>query len=167
MRTIVVHSHSYSARETPRADPSVLAAAYLLASFSVFGFAGLHRFYLGKPLTGALWMLTWGLFGFGTLYDLVTMNLQVEQSLAHRQRGDSQRSLAPASESLALETQILRLASQRQGRLSALEVAAELSVSLVHAERALDDLARSTHVNIEVREDGVVAYDFPGLRRAA
>lgn len=54
-----------------------VGTAYLLTALSVFGIAGLQRFYLGKPGTGLLWLFTWGLFGFGTLYDLITMPAQV------------------------------------------------------------------------------------------
>lgn len=37
--------------------------------FWIVGFTGAHRFYFGKPLTGALWFFTFGLFGIGWLVD--------------------------------------------------------------------------------------------------
>ncbi|MCA9132436.1 MAG: TM2 domain-containing protein [Planctomycetales bacterium] len=51
--------------------------AWLLHSFCLVGLLGLHRFYLGKWVTGILWLLTGGLFGIGFVYDWLTLNEQV------------------------------------------------------------------------------------------
>jgi TM2 domain-containing membrane protein YozV len=36
----------------------------------ILGFTGSHRFYFGRPITGAIWLCTLGLFGIGWLIDL-------------------------------------------------------------------------------------------------
>ena len=51
--------------------------AWLLLTF--LGVLGIHRFYMGKVLTGLLWLCTFGLLGVGLLYDLLTLNEQVDE----------------------------------------------------------------------------------------
>lgn len=53
--------------------------AYLLWLISIFGWLGIHRFYLGKIGTGIIWFFTGGLFGIGSLIDLFTLGGKVEQ----------------------------------------------------------------------------------------
>ncbi len=50
--------------------------AWVLLTF--LGIFGIHRFYLGKWLTGFVWLFTGGLFLLGWLYDLWTLNEQVD-----------------------------------------------------------------------------------------
>ena len=45
----------------------------------LFGIFGAHRFYLGKIGTGLLYLLTAGLFGFGIVYDVCTLNEQIDE----------------------------------------------------------------------------------------
>lgn len=42
------------------------------------GIFGVHRFYMGKWITGILWLFTGGLFLLGWLYDLWTLNGQID-----------------------------------------------------------------------------------------
>ncbi|NUN05159.1 MAG: TM2 domain-containing protein [Bdellovibrio sp.] len=51
--------------------------AWLLLTF--LGYFGVHRFYMGKWLTGLLWLCTGGLFLLGYLYDFWTLNEQVSE----------------------------------------------------------------------------------------
>jgi hypothetical protein len=49
-------------------DRSRLVALLLCA---LLGYLGLHRFYVGKFLTGFLWLVTGGLFGVGYIIDTI------------------------------------------------------------------------------------------------
>lgn len=61
-RRFIEGSHSYT-------------LAWVLLTF--LGIFGLHRMYLGKYITGVLYLLTGGLFLFGVIYDYWTLNQQV------------------------------------------------------------------------------------------
>ena len=55
--------------------PTDYSVAWLLLVY--LGLFGVHRFYLGKWLTGLLYLVSGGLFGVGYLYDYWTLNEQV------------------------------------------------------------------------------------------
>jgi TM2 domain-containing membrane protein YozV len=44
--------------------------AYLLWLLGGFGVLGLHRFYLGRWVTGLIWLFTGGIFLIGAIIDL-------------------------------------------------------------------------------------------------
>ena len=69
-------------REYPEGAHSYNVTWILLTFLGVFG---IHRFYLGKWLTGILYLCTLGLCGLGILYDYWTLNGQIRQvnSVAH------------------------------------------------------------------------------------
>ncbi len=49
--------------------------SWLLLAF--LGFFGIHRMYMGKWITGLIFLCTGGLFGLGYIYDLWTLNDQI------------------------------------------------------------------------------------------
>ena len=49
--------------------------AWVLLTF--LGIFGVHRFYMGKWISGILYLLTAGIFGIGYIYDYWTMNDQI------------------------------------------------------------------------------------------
>ena len=60
-----------------RTGPVNYTAAWILLTF--LGFFGIHRFYMGKWLTGLVYLLTGGLFGLGYLYDYWTLKNQITE----------------------------------------------------------------------------------------
>ncbi|WP_096671438.1 TM2 domain-containing protein [Dolichospermum compactum] len=55
------------------------STAYLLWLLWCLGLGGIHRFYAGKPLSGLIYLFTWGLFGFGQLIDLALIPAMVDE----------------------------------------------------------------------------------------
>jgi TM2 domain-containing membrane protein YozV len=57
--------------------PRDFNVAWILLTF--LGLFGIHRFYLGKWVTGIVYLLTGALLGLGLLYDLWTLNDQISE----------------------------------------------------------------------------------------
>ena len=55
--------------------------AWILLTF--VGIFGIHRFYQEKWLSGALYLLSGGIFGIGIIYDFWTLNEQISQENAY------------------------------------------------------------------------------------
>ncbi|MBV8622224.1 MAG: TM2 domain-containing protein [Herbaspirillum sp.] len=53
------------------------SVAWLLLTF--LGIFGVHRMYIGKWLSGILYLLTGGVFLLGVLYDFWTLNAQISE----------------------------------------------------------------------------------------
>lgn len=160
-----------------------LKTAYLLWLPSIFGVAGLHKFYLGKPGMGLLYFFTFGLFGIGTIYDAFTMDEQVRRSrLRSRYRrqidgeyedeadlfdapmpGYGRRAALPSSPQARRETiehVVLRLAKKNGGFTTPAEVALEAGVPTDDAKNVLDVLASKGYADVRIRQSGSVVYVF-------
>ncbi|MEM9017668.1 MAG: TM2 domain-containing protein [Verrucomicrobiota bacterium] len=74
-----------------KTGPIDYSVAWILQTF--LGYLGIHRMYMGKWLTGILYLCTAGLAGIGWVYDFCTLNTQISE----RNAGSPGRS-QPASD---------------------------------------------------------------------
>lgn len=138
-----------------------IGVAYGLAIAGYFTpAAGLHRFYLNRPFTGVLWLLTWGLFGVGTLIDLIRMQTMVDQENV----AAGYLPVGRNSKLLTAEQQILRIAESEDGVVTVPMIAARTGLTLRRAETELDRMFDDGHVTLDVNEEGAKLYIFTGLR---
>jgi len=61
-----------------RFEPGPISYNLTWILLTFFGVLGFHRFYMGKWISGFIYLFTVGLFGFGVLYDFLNVNSQVE-----------------------------------------------------------------------------------------
>ena len=81
--------HCEIQKETALSHPRLIG--YL---FWLVGFSGLHRFYFGKPVTGAIWFFTGGLFLVGWIIDLFLIPAMSEEIESRSFRGPYDHTLA-------------------------------------------------------------------------
>jgi TM2 domain-containing membrane protein YozV len=157
-----------------------LRDSYLLALASALGFAGIHRFYLGKPVSGVFYLITWGWFGIGTLVDLITMpklvdeanrRLYIEQQLDADDYDEGRRYVMPPpqaprpaaapQEAKSLEHLMLILAEENGGVLTAAQLALESGIPAQQARDELDRMITRGFARTGQRRNGINVYVFP------
>ncbi len=149
-----------------------LQTAYILWAGSIMGFAGLHHFYLGRPLRGLLWLMTWGLGGIGTIYDALTMERQVRRARLeeriHRQidRGEPddyemrrERLEHQQRRQISnMEQAVLRSAQKNGGITTPSEVAITSGAPVDQAKAKLDEMVEKGIAELRVRRTGSLVY---------
>jgi hypothetical protein len=138
--------------------------AYGLWAGWLFGFAGLHRFYMGKYGTGFLWLFTWGLFGIGQIYDLITMRRRIDEAnlLEEARSLRDQRLSTPRR---TPEQLLLDAAMEQGGKLTVTQAAMLTGYSFQEAEQLLRGMVSSGYVDVgNEPESGVIIYYFPELQ---
>ena len=142
----------------------------------IFGFGGIHRIYLGKPITGILYLFTWGLFGVGQVIDLLTMGSMVDE--ANRKQlggrvprqlttGGGFRPMVPAPSGTPAEMarlKLLQAAKAHGNQLSVTQGVMATGKTFKEVEDMLDEMAKSGYVGIGNDDNtGAVVYTFGQL----
>ena len=118
-------------------------------------------------------VVVFGVFGFGFLLPVLFLFLALQLGALVRRHHlhAADRSAAAAwgtrervhPQGRRLENRVFRLAYRLGGRLTVSDLVVDLDLSLDEARRFLDQLVDHTHVTMEVRDDGLVYYEFPEI----
>ncbi len=144
----------------------------------IFGFGGIHRIYLGKPITGILYLMTWGLFGVGQVIDLLTMGSMVDEANRKQLRGRERMQLTagqgyrpvvqsrvPASNAKEMaRLKLLQAAKTHNNQISVTQGVMATGKTFKEVEDMLDEMVKSGYVGIDNDDDtGAVVYTFGEL----
>ena len=152
------------------------SVSYLLWMGWLFGLGGLHRFYLGKPISGFFYIITWGGFGSGQIIDLFRLpslvrrqNLKLLKEEAEIQRALSGEPtvsavLPPLPALPNLRMRLLQEAAKHSGKLTVTQGVLATGLDFAEIEKALDEMLKSGFVGIDNDpKTGHVVYHFPQL----
>jgi hypothetical protein len=153
-------------------EPRSTGTSFLLWLACAAGLCGIHRFYLGKPLSGLLYLFTFGLLGVGQVVDLFLLRGLVREANAGRRLVVSpppRRLLAaprPSSRASTSEGRaaLLHAAARFHGRLTLAQAVATTGLPEQQAEKLLDGLVLDGQADIDNDPDtGAVVYTFAEL----
>lgn len=133
-----------------------VANAYALWLLCLVGVNGVHRMYVGRNLTGVMWLLSFGFCGIGQFLDLFfipSMVLDYNRKL-----------VAPSVPQLAgdaLLRRIMQLALSKHGILTPTLAIAEIEADIHTIELALRDLEKRGYAFAENDpHTGAIVYRF-------
>lgn len=140
-----------------------VGVAYLLWCLSWVGVCGLHRFYVGQPLMGILYLITFGFCGVGQFIDLFLIpRLVDDRNMYLRGRyltagEDSNLTARPTTPMHRL----LQVAKEQGGVLSAAQVALYTHFDAHTVEELLFEAQRLGYATVfNDPETGSVRYRF-------
>ena len=125
-----------------------------IALFMLLGFLNSSAAETGEAAATVALLLVVGLPALGS-------GLLARSYFSERARLSSRRQLLRQQ---TLDAEILRLAKAKGGKLTVVEVATELGVSMEGAKEALDGLFRREHSDLEITDEGVTVYAFHDIR---
>lgn len=131
----------------------VATGLVLLAVFMLAGFLN-SDLPLGAPAALAALAITVGLPAVGAA--LLVRGHYAEKSRLSGRKAELRRN--------TLDAEILRLAGQHGGKLTAVEVATALAMTPEAAQEALKSLGIRGQADVEVTDDGVLVYSFYDVR---
>jgi hypothetical protein len=154
------------------------AIAYLLwALWPICGLGGIHRFYNKKYASGAIWLLTFGVFGIGQIIDLFLIpdmvdnhNLKLQARLGMSPYGvplppmdlptQVERPQRPkTADQLMIE--LAKAARNHNGRLSVTQAVIDVGCTFEEAEQTLRKMLKSGYVGLDNDpRSGAVVYEF-------
>ena len=164
-----------------------ISTSYLLWFCWFLGFAGLHRIYNRKIVTGLLWFFTWGFFGVGQVVDLLLIpsmveehNLKVQRRLGLSPQNVPLQNLNPQStqtfspranqpefskiQSLSKQEMMIKLArvaQKRGGKLSITQAVIDTGISFEEVEQTLNEMTKKGYVMVDNHpENGSLVYNF-------
>lgn len=165
---MILHSNEWPYL-LPETERSVVAAYGL---WMLWGLFGVHRAYLGKYRSALVFLFTFGLLGWGWLYDLITLPKQVARCnlrilAARSRRAGPWRGQAAAAPRRGDAMQaLLASAAQHNGTLTVTEGVLATGLPFHKVQATLREMVGSGYVDVRNHpETGVVQYVFPELVR--
>ncbi len=161
-----------------------LISTYAMAAtgFILPPLAGLHRFYLGRPVSGLIYCMTGGFLGMGTLFDMLFLIPQMVDQENRRLLGKPDHEQLPPPAFMqpmgnpfffmddpvkteSAEKQILKAAEKRGGQLTIQMMALDTDLSLDEAKGMAEWMRKEGHCELDIAEDGAEVYTFIGLSK--
>jgi TM2 domain-containing membrane protein YozV len=145
--------------------------AYLLWLGWPLGLGGLHRFYLGRPISGFFYLITWGFLGIGQLIDLFRMPRLVREENLKLLREEAEVlggavGALPAADTPNVRQLLLQAASTNDGKLSITQGVMATGRDFAEVQVVLDEMVRSGYVGMDNDPaTGHMVYYFPQLSR--